>query len=91
MLSYAGSEFHNLFQEETRMYIFTNALKNIMRNRGRNILLASIIFVIIATTVVTLMINNTSDRIINEYKNQFGVEVTISRNMPKRFAADQRG
>jgi putative ABC transport system permease protein len=73
------------------MYILQNALKNVARNRGRNILLAAILFTIIAATVVTLMINNTSDRIITEYKNQFGLEVTISRNMPKYFAAGQRG
>ncbi|MDR2572661.1 MAG: ABC transporter permease [Oscillospiraceae bacterium] len=62
------------------MYIFQNALKNIARNKGRNILLGTIIFAIIATTVVALLITNTSDRIIDEYKGQFGIEVTIERN-----------
>jgi len=65
------------------IYILQNALKNIARNKGRNILLAAIIFAIIATTVVTLMITNTSDRIIDEYKSQFGLEVTISRNLER--------
>lgn len=73
------------------MYIFQNALKNIVRNKGRNILLAAIILAIIVTAVVTLMINNTSDRIINEYKSQFGVEVTISPNMSKYQSALQKG
>jgi len=73
------------------MYIIQNALKNVARNKGRNILLAAIIFAIIATTVVTLMITNTSDRIIDEYKGQFGVEVTIERNTQTFVDMRQRG
>ena len=65
------------------MYIFENALKNIARNKGRNILLAAIIFAIIATTVVTLMIRNTSEKIIDEYKSMFGSEVSIEYNLQR--------
>ena len=65
------------------MYIFKNALKNVMRNKGRNILLAAIIFAIIATTVVTLMINNTTSGIIDDYKNRFGSQVNISPDIEK--------
>ena len=72
------------------MYIIQNALKNVVRNKGRNILLAAIIFAIIATTVVTLMITNTSDRIIDEYKSQFGLEVSISRNLARFIEMRQR-
>ena len=73
------------------MYIFQNALNNIVRNKGRNILMAAIIFVIIATTVVALMITNTSNRIIDEYKGQFGIEVTIERNTQTFIDMRQRG
>lgn len=73
------------------MYIFQNALKNVLRNRGRNILLAAIIFAVIATTVVTLMINNASGKIIDEYKNMIGAEVTISRDMSKYMSLLQKG
>jgi len=73
------------------MYIFQNALKNVVRNKGRNILLGSIIFAIIATTVVALMITNTSDRIIDEYRGQFGIEVTIERNTQTFVDMRQRG
>ncbi|MDR0437003.1 MAG: FtsX-like permease family protein [Bacteroidales bacterium] len=62
-----------------------------MRNKGRNILLGSIIFAIIATTVVALMITNTSDRIIDEYRGQFGIEVTIERNTQTFVDMRQRG
>jgi len=73
------------------MYIITNALQNIGRNKGRNIMIAIIIFAIIATTVVALMITNTSNRIIDEYKGQFGVEVTIERNTQTFIDMRQRG
>jgi len=65
------------------MYIFGNALKNVLRNRGRNILLAAIIFAIIVTTVVTLMINNTTSGIIDDYKTRFGSQVNISPDIEK--------
>ena len=69
------------------MYIFGNALKNVARNRGRNILLAAIIFAIIVTTVVTLMINNTTSGIIDDYKTRFGSQVNISPDIEKFRAA----
>ena len=65
------------------MYIFGNALKNVVRNKGRNMLIAAIIFAIIATTVVTLMINNTTSGIIDDYKNRFGSQVNISPDIEK--------
>lgn len=65
------------------MYIFQNAFRNILRNRGRNILIGSIIFVIVVTTVIALMINNTTSGIINDYKGRFGAEVSLVANMEK--------
>ena len=65
------------------MYILQNALKNVVRNRGRNILLGAIIFAIIVTTVVTLIINNTTSGIIDDYKNRFGSQVKISVDVEK--------
>ncbi|MCL2203286.1 MAG: FtsX-like permease family protein [Defluviitaleaceae bacterium] len=59
------------------MFIFQNALQNLMRNKGRNILLSAIIFAIIATTAVTLIINNTANGIIEDYRVRFGSEVNI--------------
>jgi len=59
------------------MYIFHNALKNLSRNKGRNILIAAIIFAIILTTVVALIINNTASAVIDRYKEQFNSEAII--------------
>ena len=60
------------------MYIVLNALKNVARNRGRNILLGSIILAIIVTTVISLIINTASGTLIEDYKAQFGTRVYIN-------------
>ncbi|SNS93309.1 putative ABC transport system permease protein [Anaerovirgula multivorans] len=65
------------------MYILQNAFHNILRNRGRNILLGAIIFVIIIASVVALMINNTTKGIIDDYKSRFSSAVTIIPNMER--------
>ncbi|MDD1504968.1 ABC transporter permease [Lysinibacillus sp. CNPSo 3705] len=65
------------------MYIISNALKNIKRNRGRNILLGIIILALIIASVTALMINQVSSSVINDYKGRFGSEVTISANIDK--------
>jgi len=69
------------------MYIIQNALKNVVRNRGRNILLGIILFAIIITSVVSLMINNTANGIIDDYKARFGSEVFITANTQKMMSA----
>jgi len=72
------------------MYILTNSLKNLTRNKGRNLLLSAIILAIVVTTVVTLSITNTSDGIIDEYRQSFGSRVIISPDMDAVWEA-QRG
>ena len=65
------------------MYIIQNAVKNIARNKGRNILIGAITLVIIIAVAVSLIINNTSGAIINNYKSQFGSKVSIAPNLEK--------
>ncbi|WMT39639.1 ABC transporter permease [Paenibacillus sp. D2_2] len=65
------------------MYILQNALKNLVRNKGRNMMIGAIIFVIILTTVVSLIINNTSSAVIEDYKERFASEVYITPDMQK--------
>jgi putative ABC transport system permease protein len=60
------------------MYILQNALKNIVRNKGRNILMGAIILAIIVTTVISLIINTASGSIIEDYKTRFGTKVYIN-------------
>lgn len=63
------------------MYILQNAFHNVLRNKGRNILLGAIILVIIVSTVVALMINNTTGSIIDDYKSRFSSAVIITPNI----------
>jgi len=72
------------------MYILTNALKNLGRNKGRNILLALILLAIMGTTVVTLTITNTADRIIDVHQEQFGSRVIIQPDIEAFFEERQR-
>ncbi|MGL5354203.1 MAG: ABC transporter permease [Clostridium sp.] len=65
------------------MYILKNAMKNVWRNKSRNILIGIIILGIIVSTVVAFSINTTTDGIIQDYKERFGSEVTIAPDMEK--------
>lgn len=65
------------------MYLLENALFNILKNRGRNLLIGAIIFAVIVTTVIVLMINSTTSGIIDDYKSRFGAEVQLAPNMEK--------
>lgn len=65
------------------MYILKNALQNLVRNRGRNLMIGAIIFVLIVSVVTALMINNTADGVISDYKTRFGSEVNITPNMQR--------
>ena len=65
------------------MYVLQNALKNVARNRGRNILTGAIILALIVTTVISLIINTASGSIIDDYKAQFGAKVFINPDTTK--------
>ena len=68
------------------MYIISHAWRNVFRNRGRNILLGSITLVVIAATVVSLIISNTSSSIIEDYRARFGSQVTLQPDMNEVIA-----
>jgi putative ABC transport system permease protein len=66
-------------------YVIENALLNLVKNKGRNLLQGVIIFAVIATTVIALSIYNTANSIISEYKIQVGSEVNI---IPETIPSD---
>lgn len=69
--------------EGTSMYIQQHAFSNILRNRGRNILVGAIILVIATATVTALMINSASSGIIDDYRGRFASEVVLMANMER--------
>lgn len=73
------------------MYIFKNAFKNLFRNKGRNLLLGVIILALILSTTVALVINATTKGIIEDYKNRFGSQVTLSIDFNKLTADSKPG
>ncbi len=70
------------------MFILKNAWISIKRNKGRNILIGIIIFIIACACTITLAIKNTAGYLIDSYKSAYDKEVTISfdrANMMKGF------
>lgn len=65
------------------MYILKNAVKNLIRNKGRNLIVGVLILGIIISTVVGFGIHTTTREIIQDYKSRFGSEVVIVPDMNK--------
>ena len=63
--------------KEQTMYIIQNALKNLARNKGRNLLVGIITFFLILSTTVALTINSTTNEIIQDYKTRFGSKISF--------------
>ena len=67
------------------MYILKNSIKNIKRNKGRNILVGIVSVIIAITCVISLVINSATSNIITDYKNQFGSEVNVELDYAKLY------
>ena len=65
------------------MYVLKNAAKNLLRNKGRNILLGVILLAMLTSIVIAVIINTTTDQIIADYKSNFGSEVYINQDPEK--------
>ena len=63
------------------MYLLTNAMKNLARNKGRNILIAAVTLTIIVSTVATLTINNAAAKVIDEIRLDIGSKVEIKQDL----------
>jgi len=59
------------------MYIFLNALKNLLRNKGRYILVSVILLTVMTATTISLSVSAISTKMIENYKDSFGVETSI--------------
>ncbi len=62
------------------MYVLKNAWRNIVRNKGRNILIGIIIIVIAAACSVTLAIRQSANDIVDSYLETNKIEATIGMN-----------
>lgn len=73
------------------MYILRNAAKNLLRNKGRNILIGFIMLVMLTSIAVSVIINTTTEKIIEDYKTRFGAEVYINPDPQKVQDALNKG
>jgi len=60
------------------MYIFKNALKNITRSKGRNILIGAVIVIISATSCIALAIRSSAGEIVSSYEDSFEITASLS-------------
>lgn len=62
------------------MYIIKNALKSITRNKGRNLLIGTIIIVIACAATISLAIITSATSLIKSYENKYDIKATIGVN-----------
>ncbi len=62
------------------MYLLKNAWISITRNKGRNILIGIIIFIIACASTITLAIHNTANDLIESYTSSYEKELTLTFN-----------
>lgn len=65
------------------MYVIKNAIANIGRNKGRNLILGGMMFLILFSTIVSIMIYNAAEDQIKLYKERFSASVILYRNNEK--------
>lgn len=71
------------------MYILKNSIKNLFRNKGRNIIVTIIILAMLTFTAISMIINSATDNVIKSYKEQFGSEVYLQYDYDK-IAEDEK-
>ena len=71
------------------MYILLNAMKNLFRNKGRNILIAIVTLAIIISAVISLTISNTSAKIIDDIRLDIGSKVDISVDLFSSYGQEK--
>ncbi|ABX42346.1 ABC transporter permease [Lachnoclostridium phytofermentans] len=65
------------------MYILKNSIKNLFRNKGRNIIVTIIILAMLTFTAISMIINSATDNVIKNYKEQFGSEIYLQYDNEK--------
>ncbi len=71
------------------MYILKNAIRNLFRNKGRNMIIGIIILAMLTFTAISMIINAATQNVIKNYKEQFGSEIYLQYDETK-IAEDQK-
>lgn len=75
------------------MYLIKHSLKNIVRNKGRYLLIGAVFIVMLASITVSAMIHFTTNIVIDDYANRFGANVYFTPDLRKllELGADENG
>lgn len=65
------------------MYIFRNAMQNLWRNKGRNVLTGLLLLISLTMVTISLCIRYSSNRMLAEYQNSFKLTANISADWEK--------
>ena len=68
------------------MYLVGHALKNIVRNKGRYLLIGTVLIVSFMSITVSAMIHFTTTAVIDDYSDRFGASVYFTPDLRKLFA-----
>ena len=68
------------------MYLIGHALKNIVRNKGRYLLIGTVLIVMLASITVSAMIHFTTTAVIDDYSDRFSASVYFTPDLRKLFA-----
>lgn len=71
------------------MYILKNAIANLGRNKGRNLILGGMLFLLLFSSIASLLIYNATQDQMKAYKDQFSASVILYRNNEKMKNASE--
>jgi len=63
------------------MYLIAYAFSNLIRNKGRNIMLGVILLATTALSGTALILYASADRMVEQYKAEYGVKVLLQRSI----------
>ena len=68
------------------MYLIGHALKNIVRNKGRYLLIGAVLTISFLAVTVSAMIHFTTAAVIDDYSDRFGASVYFTPDLRKLLA-----
>ncbi|MDE6639789.1 MAG: ABC transporter permease [Acetatifactor sp.] len=76
------------------MYLIGHAFKNIVRNKGRYLLIGAVLIICLTSITVSAMIHFTTEAVIDDYSDRFGASVYFTPDLRKLLALkkpDEKG
>lgn len=76
------------------MYLIGHAFKNIVRNKGRYLLIGAVLIICLTSITVSAMIHFTTEAVIDDYSDRFGASVYFTPDLRKLLAMmkpDEKG